>query len=415
MFRIFTIFSGLFFFLTAPIFPEPSSWSLSACLSEAMAHHPDLLVERAILDQARFQLKSSKAAYQPNVLLSGGLMDSFQGAGQSYDAGISLSQRFLPNFFLRPEVQQAQLRLDAEMVTYQLLVSSVKYSVTQAYANLIYAQETLRLSDRIAKRRDANTRLVRARYDAGVEHKGAYLRAKAQSDQAKFEQSQAQRALSIARLSLCQMMGVSLTEAKLVSPLLPNVAPLPTSPSFETWTEESATVRREKLVYDAARLGLPITESNYGLSLVGSLSLGGSGVVGSGGFSTSSSGRLGFSIPLYTGDKFSGDVGYVKASIEAQLRTLEKVQLQKRLVVEQSYSDALNAQEIVRVQDAFLLAAQTRSEIAQAQYSSGLLSYDNWDLIENDLINQQKAVISRWRDAVISVAAFENTLEKGLE
>lgn len=406
---------GLFFLLNVPVFAEASSWTLSFCLSEAMRHHPDLLVERAVLEQARFQVKSSQSIYQPNVSLSGGVTEKFQGNGEgSYDADVSLSQRFLPNFFLRPEVQQTQLRLDAEMVTYQLLVSSVRFSVTQAFANLVYAQEAVTLSDRISKRRDANTRLVRARYEAGIEHKGSYLRAKAQAEQAKIEQLQNQRAVSIAKLTLCQMMGVSLADAKPLAPLLPTASALPISPEFDKWAASSATVHREQLNYDASVLGLAIIQSTYEPSLIGSLQFGGVSESGMRSFSTSSSGRLGFSLPLYTGDKFSGDVGSSKASIEVQLKTLENVRLQKRLALEQRYSDALSAQETARVEDAFLLAAQTRSEIAQAQYASGLLSYDNWDLIENDFITQQKGVISRWRDAVISIADFEKTLEKGV-
>ena len=61
----------------------------------------------------------------------------------------------------------------------------------------------------------------------------------------------------------------------------------------------------------------------------------------------------------------------------------------------------------------FLAAADLRAEIARTQYTTGLLSFEDWDLIENDLIDNQKAMLASLRDAVLAEAAWEQTLGKG--
>ena len=65
-------------------------------------------------------------------------------------------------------------------------------------------------------------------------------------------------------------------------------------------------------------------------------------------------------------------------------------------------------------QNEFLKAAEVRSEIARAQYQNGLLSFEDWDLIENDLIDKQKAMLTSQRDAVVARAAWEKMLGTGV-
>ena len=61
----------------------------------------------------------------------------------------------------------------------------------------------------------------------------------------------------------------------------------------------------------------------------------------------------------------------------------------------------------VGVQQEFLHAAQVREEIASSQYATGLLSFQDWDLIEDDLIANQKAMLASQRDALIGEATWE--------
>jgi outer membrane protein TolC len=63
-----------------------------------------------------------------------------------------------------------------------------------------------------------------------------------------------------------------------------------------------------------------------------------------------------------------------------------------------------NAIENVDVTRIALEAAMEREKIAGAEYSLGLITYDNWIIIENNLVSAKKALISSQRDALLAEA-----------
>ena len=58
----------------------------------------------------------------------------------------------------------------------------------------------------------------------------------------------------------------------------------------------------------------------------------------------------------------------------------------------------------MQVQRKFLQAAQERAKIAQAQYASGLVSFNEWIIIENELVNAQKSFLNVETTALIAQA-----------
>ena len=123
---------------------------------------------------------------------------------------------------------------------------------------------------------------------------------------------------------------------------------------------------------------------------------------------------LNISVPLFTGGKNFFD-------LKSSYSFLRRAQVQLKSEFNRSvfnledgcaaYEDALEKTE---VQKEFLESAKVRAEIARSQYTSGLLSFDDWDLIENDLINQQKLWLVSLRDAWIAEAYWEKVQGKGV-
>jgi hypothetical protein len=66
------------------------------------------------------------------------------------------------------------------------------------------------------------------------------------------------------------------------------------------------------------------------------------------------------------------------------------------------------------VQQALLAAARQRSAEADVRYQSGLLTYDNWEIIVSDRISTERQAISAKLAAVNAEAAWERSLGKGL-
>ena len=66
------------------------------------------------------------------------------------------------------------------------------------------------------------------------------------------------------------------------------------------------------------------------------------------------------------------------------------------------------------MQQALLAAARQRSAEADVRYQSGLLTYDNWEIIVSDRISTERQAISAKLAAVNAEAAWERSLGKGL-
>ena len=76
------------------------------------------------------------------------------------------------------------------------------------------------------------------------------------------------------------------------------------------------------------------------------------------------------------------------------------------LTLEETWMTMQNAMETVAVQKKFLRAAEERAKIAQAQYSNGLISFDNWIIIEDDLVGAKKAFLDAQANAYIAEAEW---------
>ena len=82
--------------------------------------------------------------------------------------------------------------------------------------------------------------------------------------------------------------------------------------------------------------------------------------------------------------------------------------------LKQTHAAFVEAVERLSVDEAFLEAAITRAEIARSKYAQGLMSFEDWDRIENDLIVRQKAVLFSRRDRVTAQAAWEQAQGVGV-
>ncbi|HQL41928.1 MAG TPA: TolC family protein, partial [Candidatus Omnitrophota bacterium] len=67
--------------------------------------------------------------------------------------------------------------------------------------------------------------------------------------------------------------------------------------------------------------------------------------------------------------------------------------------------------ERVGVEQKTLEASQERSKIAEAQYAIGFISFDNWIIIENDLVTAKKSYLQAQAAALLAEADW--VLAKG--
>jgi outer membrane protein TolC len=95
---------------------------------------------------------------------------------------------------------------------------------------------------------------------------------------------------------------------------------------------------------------------------------------------------------------------------KAELNQAQADQISKRDIVvfalEQAWKEWQDAIDKVTVEQQFLNAAEERARIAQSQYSTGLVSFDDWSIIEDNLVSAKKSLLTAKADALIAEASW---------
>lgn len=78
--------------------------------------------------------------------------------------------------------------------------------------------------------------------------------------------------------------------------------------------------------------------------------------------------------------------------------------------MEDSWKRLKDAIETVEVSKKFLLATEERAKIAAAQYGTGLIGFDDWIIIENNLVTAQKNYLSAQSGMLTAEAGWIHSL-----
>ena len=78
------------------------------------------------------------------------------------------------------------------------------------------------------------------------------------------------------------------------------------------------------------------------------------------------------------------------------------------------YFYLLSSKEKVEVNKDLEEASEVRAEIGRNKYNIGMLTFENWDIIENDLISYQKSSLRSEYELIVAEANFENAIGIGV-
>lgn len=366
-------------------------------LQEVIKNNPDLRAAQSTIDRASELLRASRGDYFPQIRATGSgqrSRSSPSDPGNSYSAGLSLSQNLFAGGTDRARVEQNEAAGIVAWAEGQNTRSQVLAALKTSYARLWHAQEVVRLTDSIALRRRDNARLIGLRYEAGREHKGSFLRGRAALRLAEFEQGQSKRSLRVAQRGLSGVLGWDDRLVSTVGELWTPAAP-PEDPPFSELTQKTpdhqkaeAQLRAAEAERRAARGDRwPRLDASAGINRRGTTT-----ALSEEGWSWGAD----VSWPLFTGGSLAARVSAAGGAVAGARSTLRSTALRVVENLESAHANWLDAIGRRDVQREFLNAAEVRAEVARGQYSSGLLSFEDWDAIENDLINNQKA----WLDSL---------------
>ncbi len=392
----------------------PLGWD--DCVRETASNNPSLAGARAAADQSRAEFQAAYAPFLPQVTASASAsksnteLDTGYTASTTYRASLSANQTLFAGGADLGALRRAELLAQIADLNARSVAAAVSADLRQAFAALLFAQDNLALTERIAARRQDNVRLVSMRFDAGRENKGSLLRSEAFRRQAQFQAAQARRGLAASRRQLAAVLGRPAAGTALsVTGAWESAAP-PPAPDFAAAARQTLDARQADARARAAREGLRVARGALFPTWSVNASVGRSDDESF--FPDRDQWTVGtlLTYPLFSGGRDRQAVRGAQAAVRASDAALDEARLRAAAALEARFAAWEDAGERTAVQAEFLEAASVRAEIARAQYQNGLLSFEDWDLIENDLIDKQTALLASRRDAVLARAAWDQAM-----
>jgi len=421
--RFIIIFLILFTGLTGSVRAEEAiTWQ--DCVKEAQKNHPDLISAEENVKQLEAGKKITASTLLPQIdsnvggstakttTTASGVTTS--KTADTYIYGVTATQLLFDGSKTINDVKAASENLKAAEYSYRFTSGEVRLRLRTAFVSLLKAQELLNITGEIYKIRRNNLILITLRYESGLEHKGALLNAQANLAQAKFEIAQAQRILEVVQRQLIKEMGRAQSSPLRAQGDFGVSDAALEKPDFEVLAKNIPSLEKLTVQKNAAAFGIKSAQADFFPELSAQ-----------GGASRKSShwppeddqwdAGLTLSFPVFEGGLRLAKVAQAKA-IFNQAQADERSTKDGVIVVfEQTWAELQDAVEIVQVQKKFLEATQERSKIAEAQYSLGLIQFDNWILIEDDLVRTKKALLDAQANALLAEAGWIHAKGEMLE
>jgi len=293
-------------------------------------------------------------------------------------------------------IQSAEASFHQSQANEQVASSNVLLNLYKNFSTLLYSQEAIDVDRNIRNLWDQNAQMISLRYDSGAESKGNAMQTQAQFLQSDVALNQSYRDLQVAQQQLAQSLGQDDFSTLVVTGTWTTTPAPKTPPDFGPILAQLPVVVAQQAVVDQAKAAIHAAHS----SLYPTLSLNYSkGLEGDSEFPTHNpfwtfTGLL--SYPLFAGGptatyyaSAAADKNYKKA-----LEDLRSIREQALGTLESAWSGFVQAEDQVRVQRAFLDADVQRKQEADIMYQSGLMTFQDWQVITNDYVNFQKSYLS---------------------
>lgn len=387
---------------------QPLTWE--DCVRLTATHNPSLAAASANVDAASSAISIERSALFPQLSAGASAIQSGANGNDSttYSSSLNVEQLLYSGGRKKAAIRSAVAGLDSETALQSSSRSDVTYALRSAFVDVLHAKEQVVLLAQIEARRADNLELVELRYEGGREHKGSVASSQASLFDAQVKGKQAARAVAVNRMILAREMGLTslpaevAVEGSLVQGAPSDETDLETiAKDVPAYLESQAALERSEAQLSEAESGL-----RPELSLVGSVGRYGENDLDDDQWSAG----IKLSIPIWSGGQTRLEVSKAQASLraaDAELADVLNERVQMLAEMQQAFSDAADN---VEVQTKYEEAAEIRAEISRQQYEGGLLSFENWVVIEDDLIAKEEKLLDARKSALIAEAAWWRTI-----
>ena len=397
---------------------EMPTWQ--QCVNEAREAHPDLSSALALLQQAEADKRITAGACLPQVSLSASSRENGTTAkdGNLFSAfsySLLAQQLIFDGHKTANQIASNREAIKGARYNYNMVSADIRFALRSAFTQLLKAQDLVGLAGQIAERRRNNVRLISLRYQGGREHIGSLRQAEADLAQAEFEVSQARRGLVLAQTTLASALGRDSHNPLRVQGAFRVTDLLVTKPDLAILVKSHPLFQQLDTRSKAARFDLDAAKNAFSPELYLTSSLGKGSVDTLPFKAVDWSAGLTLSVPIYEGGTGRARVTKAMAVLSQQNAQEKSGYLQLFNMLEESWKSFQDARQMVAVKKKFLDAAQERSTIANAQYSNGLITFNDWVIIENNLVSAKKEFLNAGADLLIAEAQWIQAKGEGLD
>lgn len=186
--------------------------TLEQCIQLAVENSADMRNARINLAIEGLRVKDARARYYPDIFVNGRYDFSdavdFGFERENYDLGMGGQYTLWDNGQREANFSQAKDRRDATLNRNEQTKQNLIFQVTQAYYNVLKAQELVKVDLEILERSRENTNRVRAFVEAGIQIEADVATAQVTEANDELSLLNDQNALEIAMATLPRIMGL---------------------------------------------------------------------------------------------------------------------------------------------------------------------------------------------------------------
>jgi outer membrane protein len=334
----------------------------------------------------------------------------------AYSATLTASDNLFNGFQDAARVEQAKSNREVAQITYQTTKAKISYDLKSAVSNLLYAQDSVGLAANIVERRELNLKTVQLRFVSGRENKGSLLLSKAYLEDARLDKLQADQSLNVAQSVLLKVLGQDdeATTFQLKGALPVAEPPSSASVDFKKLVLESPTYLQAVAQQSLSEAAVTIARANFYPSLSVSATAGDAGPT----FYPAGTHQwfLGAAVtfPLFNGGRDFNASRSASENLKASELTRSSTLKGQTAQLKLTFVSFVQAVQRLKVSEFYVQASTVRERVSRQKYNNGLSTFDDWDVIENDLIKRQKDLLVSRRDRVLAEAAWEQLQGKGV-
>ncbi|GEM_PF-4182054 len=392
---------------------------LSYFLNLGIENSPSLLIKKKELEQSENNLKGSYSELLPSldVKLSESKTKVDSITSDQSDAKLNMNVNLYNGGADNGKISIAKIGIKKSKENLRREIADMAYSIKQEYFNTLYATELKSLLETIVVRRKQQLDFINMLFEGGREDKGNYLQAKVKLKQASLEVTQSERLIRTSMKKLASNIGLSTNEIKSPTGSLLQYSNLYKDysiKSFESEIEKVPEILIANYDLEIAKNNTSIANAAFRPSLDLNSSVGRNGETFNQLDTNTASVDLTLTIPLFDGgrDTYNSKIAKLeKINKEYWLRK-EKIDLVTEITETRNlFQDSF---ENVSLQQELLEASKIRAKVATGKYTSGLMDYTTWDLIQTELITNEKNMLDALKQALLKKTELDKTLGFGV-